>query len=222
MLDRTEQRIVGVLLEKELAVPDSYPLTLNALVAACNQKSNRDPEMALEEFEVQGALMSLRLKEWVAESERDGGRTARYRHQVERKLQIDAREKAVVAELLLRGPQTPMELKARVPRMGFAAAGPADVEAVLQALANRTTGALVEQMARAPRERDARWAHLLGPREAGGGAARPAGAPVALAITGSSKASLDPQAPPPPDLEARLQALEQRVAELERRLAPDS
>lgn len=207
MLDRTEQRIVGVLIEKELAVPDSYPLTLNALVAGCNQKSNRHPEMGLEEFEVEGALMSLRLKEWVVESDRDGGRTKRFKHRIEEKLGVSDGEKAVLAELLLRGPQTPMELKNRVGRMGFHAQAP-EIEQMLRAFAERPTGALVVLLPRAPRERDARWAHTLGPRDEAAEESMAAQAP----------ASRTAPAQPPSDLGQRVAALERRVEELERRL----
>src|SRR5262245_8587078 len=116
-LDRTQQRILGVLIEKELSVPESYPLTENSLLLGCNQKSNREPEMSLEGFEVAGALMAMQLAGWVAKVE--GSRTAHYRHRVEQQLGVDLHEKAVLAELLLRGPQAPGALKPRVQRMGF-------------------------------------------------------------------------------------------------------
>ena len=95
MLDATQERIIGVLVEKELSVPESYPLTENALLAACNQKSNRDPQMSLEAFQINGALMSLQQTQWVARTERDGGRTVRYRHRLEEKLGLDDAEKAM-------------------------------------------------------------------------------------------------------------------------------
>ncbi len=159
MLDRTQQRIVGVLIEKQLAVPDSYPMTLNALLAGCNQKSNRDPVMELEDFEIAGALMALQLEGWVIKVE--GARADHYRHDVDQKLGLDERQKAVLAELLVRGPQAPGALKPRVARMGFHG-GPDDVLAVLASLRERVGDPLAQLQPRRPRERDARWAHCLG------------------------------------------------------------
>lgn len=160
-LDPTEQRILGVLIEKELAVPDNYPLTQNALVAGCNQKNNRDPLMALEEFQVSGALASLLEKRLVLRVSQAGARTVRFKHQCDPLLGLGGREKAVLAELLLRGPQAPGALKPRLVRMGVAA-GPAEILAVLEGLRARSDGPLVEQLPREPRQRDQRWQHLLG------------------------------------------------------------
>jgi uncharacterized protein YceH (UPF0502 family) len=222
MLDRTGQRIVGVLLEKELAVPDSYPMTVSALLAGCNQKSNRDPEMSLEEFEVSGALMALRLDGWVVKLE--GGRADRFRHDVDRRLGLDAKQRAVLAELLLRGPQAPGALKTRVARMGFV--GPVeDVEAVLESLRDRPGQPLVERLPRAPRERDARWAHCLGERGAAGAAAEPAAAEDAAHPAGEEPHSVRQVAPaaaqvaPAAARGAGLEALEARVARLEAQVA---
>lgn len=199
-LDRTEQRILGVLVEKELAVPETYPLTLNSLVAGCNQKSNREPVMEFEEFELEGAMTSLCLKEWCGR--REGSRALRFVHRIEDRLGVNRNEKAVLAELLVRGPQTPMELRTRIARMGvhLDAAGVADL---LAAMAHKTGGALVELLPRRPRERDARWRHLIGPM----------GAEPEHEEEGHS-----PRPPElhPPDLLERLAALEARVDALER------
>jgi len=205
-LDRTEQRVFGVLIEKELAVPETYPLTLNALVSGCNQKNNRDPIMELEEFQVEGATTSLCLKDWCGR--REGSRALKFVHRAEDRLHVDRNEKAVLAELLVRGPQTPMELRTRVVRMGvhLDLGGIADL---LEAMAAKVGGGLVELLPRRPRERDARWRHLLGPLAAeheGDGSAGEA-PPLARAAG---------QAAPPTDLLARLEALEARVAALER------
>ncbi len=222
-LDRTEQRILGVLIEKELTVPETYPLSLNALVLGCNQKSNRDPMFELEEFEVEGALTSLCLKDWAAR--REGSRVVKFVHRFETKLAVGLAEKAILAELLLRGPQTPAELKTRIGRMG-AQMDVDKVSAQLHALAQKSGGALVELLPRQPRERDARWRHLLGPmtkehsaREEGGGS-EPPRAPSQMPNTPQS-----PLPSPPPiapnhasNTLERLAALEARVAELERRL----
>jgi uncharacterized protein len=114
--DPTERRIVGVLIEKALTTPDYYPMTLNALVAACNQKNNRDPVTYYAEFEVEGALRSLFEKKWVTYAE-GGGRTRKWKHRLDERLSLSTRELAVVAELLLRGAQQPGELRARAARM---------------------------------------------------------------------------------------------------------
>ena len=211
MLDRTGQRIVGVLLEKELAVPDAYPMTLNALLAGCNQKSNRDPEMALESFEVAGALMALQESGWVVKIE--GGRAEHYRHEVDDKFGIDDRAKAVLAELLVRGPQAPGSLKSRVGRMGFH--GSADeVAAVLGSLLEWPGKALVEQLEKRPRERDRRWRHTLGPA-----AVEP---PVAVSSTEADAPAPRPIAPPVAaadgDLRQRGERLEAAVDELRQEL----
>lgn len=243
MFDRTEQRIIGVLIEKELAVPDSYPMTENALVAGCNQKSNRDPEMALEVFEVAGALNALREKEWVVKVE--GSRADRYRHELTQRLDVDRNQKAVLCELLVRGPQAPGALKPRVARMGFQAS-PAEITAVLEGLRSRSGGPLVEQLPRIPRERDQRWGHCMGPRDASHEASheaegeedtlvlRPSGAaPGASSVPASPpppppspSAPVTPSPPvatPPPVAQARpgpdFADLETRVAQLESELA---
>lgn len=196
MLEPTEQRILGVLLEKELSVPDAYPMTENALLAGCNQKNNRDPIMALEAFQVAGALTSLRLKEWVVKIE--GGRADRFRHRVDERLALRTPAKAVLAELLLRGPQAPGALKPRVARLGFTGS-PEEIEAELQQLAQRPAGALVERLPLQPRERDQRWGHTLGPRAAA--------VPTTIAAA-EPRPSPTAAAPPDPDLHQRVARLE--------------
>src|SRR5262245_12453899 len=152
-LDRTEQRIVGVLIEKQLSVPDSYPLSENALVDGCNQKSNRDPVMELVAFQVSGALMSLQEKGYAARVE-GGGRVPRFKHRVVEELQVDPKELAVIAELLLRGPQAPGALKPRVARMGCHAS-PEEIEQILVKLSLKSPP-LVVQRAPGKHERDPR------------------------------------------------------------------
>ena len=215
-LDATGQRILGVLIEKELAVPDSYPMSTNAVVAGCNQKSNRDPVLTLEDWQVEGALEQLRLEGWVARFE--GGRVSKWRHLADDVLGVDGAEKAVFAELLLRGPQAPGALKSRVGRMGFQAAGPDAVRAVLDGLKARPPGALVALLPRQPRERDARWAHLLGDSAP----AVPAPAldepprPVPSQEIHASPPAVDPV---PATGGSRVDELEDRVLDLERRVA---
>lgn len=203
-LDRTGQRITGVLIEKQLSVPDSYPMSENALVDGCNQKSNRDPVTELQSFEVGGALMALQQQGVVAKVD-GGGRVPRYRHKLDELLHVGSSELAVLAELLLRGPQAPGALKPRVARMGCHAS-PEQIEAMLRQMATRLPP-LVEQLPLAPRERDRRWRHLLG---AGAEASTTPAAPVRAQA---------PATAGPADLASRVAALEQAVMELTARLA---
>jgi uncharacterized protein YceH (UPF0502 family) len=211
-LDRTEQRITGVLIEKQLSVPDSYPLSENALVDGCNQKNNREPVTELAAFQVAGALMAMQEKGAVARLD-GGGRVPKYRHKLDEVLQLSTNELAIVAELLLRGPQAPGALKPRVARMGCHQA-PEQIEAMLRALSQRLP-ALVEQLPLGPRERDRRWQHLLGE-----------GSEAAASEAASeSPAAPAPVAPAPtarrdaPDLAERVRVLEEQVAELQAELA---
>lgn len=160
MLTPVQQRILGVLIEKELTVPDTYPLTEAALLAGCNQKSNRDPEMSLESHELNQALIGLRELDWVTRID-TSARSTRYRHGVDTMLGLDLGQKSVLCELLIRGPQAPGALKPRVARMGFQS-DPQAIRDVLVSLRDRRGQALVEEQPRRPRERDQRWAHCLG------------------------------------------------------------
>lgn len=207
-LDPTEQRIVGVLIEKQLSVPDSYPMSENALVAGCNQSNNRDPVTDYAAFQVAGALMALQHKGVVGRLD-GGGRVAKYRHKLDETLACATPELTVLAELLLRGPQAPGALKPRVARMGHHAE-PAAIEALLQGLAARPVP-LVEQLPLGPRERDRRWRHLLGDgaeaaATSGGGESVPA--PVAAATPHAES-----------DLAARVAALEAQVRALQAEVA---
>jgi uncharacterized protein YceH (UPF0502 family) len=177
-LDRTEQRIAGVLIEKQLSVPDVYPMSENALVDGCNQKSNRDPLMELATFQIAGALMAMQEKGVVAQIA-GGARVAKYRHKLDEEFRLSPQELAVFAELLLRGPQAPGALKPRVARMGYHAA-PEQIEVLLRALAQRTPP-LVEQLPLGPRERDRRWRHRIGDGSEGMGTDDAGAAPEAHA-----------------------------------------
>lgn len=202
-LDPTEQRIVGTLVEKQLTVPDIYPLSENALVAGCNQSNNRDPVTEFAAFQVAGALMAMQQKGVVARVD-GAGRVAKFRHKLDEALAVGVPELTVLAELLLRGPQAPGALKPRVARMGHHAE-PAAIEALLHGMAARPSP-LVEQLPLGPRERDRRWRHLLGD---GSAAATPAGEP--------DDAVASPAAAPAPagDLAARVGELERQVRELQ-------
>jgi uncharacterized protein YceH (UPF0502 family) len=158
VLSLLETRVLGVLIEKERAVPDSYPLTLNVLVSGCNQKTSRDPIIAADESEVQAAVDSLKSMSLVIES--SGGRVARYSHNFDRVFQVPRQASALLAVLMLRGPQTAGELRINCERL-HAFADISSVEAFLNELAERSAGALVAELARQPGARENRWAHLL-------------------------------------------------------------
>lgn len=164
ILTALEARVIGCLIEKHVTTPDQYPLSLNALTNACNQKSNRDPLLALPETEVQQLVDLLIRKHVVMERSGFGSRVPKYQHcfcNTEFSgLKFTPQELAIVCELLLRGPQTPGELRNRAARMARFADS-AEVEQALETLANRAEGAVVQQLPRQPGRRDARYAQLL-------------------------------------------------------------
>jgi uncharacterized protein YceH (UPF0502 family) len=157
-LSADEARVIGALIEKEITTPDQYPLSLNALTNACNQKSNRDPVMLLEETDVVRALDSLRQKQ-MAHQSAEGVRAAKYCHNLEGLLRLDPEELAIIAELLLRGPQTVGELRNRAERMCPVGELTA-VEELLQNLMERDEP-LVMRLPRQPGRKEHRFAHLL-------------------------------------------------------------
>ena len=158
ILSAIETRVLGVLAEKQRTVPDSYPLTLNTLVAGCNQKTSRNPLMELSETDAQAALDSLKGYSLVMES--SGGRVSRYEHNVERVLRVPSQSTILLTVLMLRGPQTAGELRIASERMhNFADIS--SVEAFLDELAERPAGALVVKLGRLPGARENRWMHLL-------------------------------------------------------------
>ena len=158
LLNDLEVRVLGCLIEKELATPEYYPLTLNSLTAACNQKSNRDPVMALEEVDVVRSLDGLRFKQ-LALLSAEGGRVAKYRHILAEKFRLSPAELALLAELLLRGPQTVGELRIRAERM-HPFPDLAGVEEALDELMARTPP-LVGLLPRQPGRKEQRHAHML-------------------------------------------------------------
>jgi uncharacterized protein YceH (UPF0502 family) len=158
ILNDIEVRVLGSLIEKELTTPEYYPLSLNSLTNACNQKSNRDPVMALAEENVVRALDSLRFKQLVVLSA-DGGRVPKYRHLLAEKLGLMPAEQAIICELLVRGPQTVGELRTRGERM-HAFGDLAAVEEVLQELTVRETP-LVTLLPRQPGRKEGRYAQLF-------------------------------------------------------------
>jgi uncharacterized protein YceH (UPF0502 family) len=160
-LNQIEQRIIGVLLEKEITTPDQYPLSLNSLTTGCNQKSNREPVLELSEAEVLDAVDGLIAKRIVVRDEAVSGRVDKYRHRFCNTefgdLQFNEQQLAVVCVLLLRGPQTPGELRSRTNRLAnFAQVS--EVEQVLQELQQQS---LVQQLPRQPGKRESRYQHLF-------------------------------------------------------------
>ena len=154
-----EARVLASLIEKEAATPDSYPLTLNALRLACNQSTNRHPVVAYDDRTVEAALLSLKsmgLVRFVHPAH--GGRTVRYRHAADERWRMSPAELAVLSVLVLRGPQTVAEVKARTER--HRDGGPT-VEEILDTLAGRSPEPFAVRLERRPGEREARFAHLL-------------------------------------------------------------
>jgi uncharacterized protein YceH (UPF0502 family) len=158
ILSLLETRVLGVLAEKQRTVPDSYPLTLNSLVSGCNQKSSRDPVIEASESEVLVALDSLRGLSLLVET--SGGRATRYAHNIERVLHIPTQSTALLALLMLRGPQTAGELRLNCERL-HKFADISSVESFLVELSGRASGGLVVELPRQPGARENRWMHLL-------------------------------------------------------------
>lgn len=161
-LNASEVRVLGSLVEKQVTTPEYYPLTLNALVNACNQKSNRDPMTHLDEKDVVRALESLREKTLATMITGPDHRVPKYAHLMDEMLDLGAPEVALLCELMVRGPQTPGELRGRASRMHpFPTTG--EVEAALQGLATPegVWRPLVVKLSRQPGRKEARWAHLL-------------------------------------------------------------
>lgn len=209
LLSAGEARVIGCLIEKALTTPDQYPLSINALANACNQKSNRDPLLNLQEREVQATVDGLLAKHLVLERSGFGSRVPKYQHRFCNTgfgtLEFNPLETAILCELLLRGPQTPGELRGRVGRM----AENADVtlvESALEQLSERSDGPFVIRLAREPGRRDSRYAHLFsGSVEVGEDAPLGAAMPAAAAAPSEAATRVD-----------RIERLESLVAELRR------
>lgn len=204
-------RVLGALMEKEMVTPDIYPLSLNALVNAANQRSSREPVTDLTEDEVREALQVLEANQLVTTA-RDGGRVMKYEHRIRTVLNLRRDETALLCLLLLRGPQTPGELRSRSDRM-YQFEDLAQLQSALERLALREQ-ALVAVLPRLPGSREARWTHLLGEQNGPAGTSASIGAagsvlPVSR-IGQSTEESLA--------LETRIAALEERLRLLEDRL----
>ncbi len=157
-LTPSEARVLAVLAEKEKTVPDSYPMSLNAIITGCNQKTSRDPVMEVTETEALNAIDSLKSYTLVLET--FGNRVTRYGHNIGRVLNLPTPAVAIVVTLMLRGHQTAAELRANCERL-YRFADVSSIEAFLEELSQRADGPLVKLMPRAPGAREARWAHLL-------------------------------------------------------------
>ena len=213
VLSLLETRVLGVLLEKQHTVPDTYPLTLNALVSGCNQKTSRDPVIEASEAEVQAAVDHLKAASMVMES--SGGRVMRYAQNFGKVLGVPPQSAALLAVLFLRGPQTAGELRInseRLHRFGDILS----VEAFLNELAERKEGALVRELAKAPGGRETRWVHLLSGEPAVGDVVpAQAGAPSRDIVTVSELAAMKAQIA---SLEAEVAGLREALARLSREL----
>jgi uncharacterized protein YceH (UPF0502 family) len=226
-LSAPEIRVLGCLLEKQRTTPDAYPLSLNALRLACNQATNRDPVTEYDEAVIRDALHRLSRRRWTRLASGAGSRAPKYRHLLDEALGLPEDELAVLCVLMLRGPQTPGELKQRTERLHPLA----DLSAVLDALERLIGRDLAERLPRRPGQKEERYTHLLGDDEDQPGApAAPAGparewAPSAAAPEVEDASAAPPPSPvpappaaaPPPDpLVARL---EDEVAALRTELA---
>jgi uncharacterized protein YceH (UPF0502 family) len=207
VLTPIEARVIGCLLEKEVTTPEQYPLSINALANACNQKSNRHPVMSLDEGVVQQTVDDLRRRHLVSDRSGYGGRVAKYKQTFCNTefgpLQFTDVERAIVCELLLRGPQSPGELRARCQRMATVT----DIDAIEAALANLATheqGPFVLRLPRAPGMREARYAHLLGDE-------------IAEAVMAPAEGAV--REDQGDGLAARIERLEMEVAQLREELA---
>jgi uncharacterized protein len=194
--EAVEIRILGCLLEKQRTTPDVYPLSLNGLRAACNQSSNRDPVVEYDEPTIRAALERLKVRGWVRLTSDVGSRALKYRHLLDEALELNDRELAVLCVLMLRGPQTPGELKARTERL-HPFGSMMEIHETLDGLIERE---LATRLPRGPRQKEQRYAQLLGADEADAEGA-------------------EGEAGPDDAVEARLARLEDEVASLREAVA---
>ncbi len=204
-----ETRVIGCLIEKEITTPEQYPLSLNALTNACNQKSNRNPVLDLDEATVQQLVDQLAKKRLVSEQSGYGNRVPKFQHLFCNTnfgtLKFSPQELAIVCELFLRGPQTPGELRSRASRL-CRFSDVTEVEAVLDRLGSREDGPFVLRLAREPGKRESRYAHLFSGEPAGD-------------AEGKNRPGASTAAPAANAGDGRLEQLERRVAELETEVA---
>lgn len=207
LLSATEARVLGSLIEKEITTPEYYPLSLNALVNACNQKNNREPVMTLDEESVREALHGLEEQRLAGPARGAEGRVTKYEHWMQEVFNFTRSEVAVMCVLLLRGPQTPGELRGRTERM-YSFSELNDVIAVLQRLSQREP-ALVAILPRQPGTKEARYAHLLSGEVEMAVSAAPVAAAEAESVSEERIAKL----------EAEVSELQREVSDLKEQLA---
>ena len=202
-LTATEARVIGCLLEKQVTTPEQYPLSVNGVVTACNQKTNREPVMNLSESDVQEQLDNLVKRHFLRTVSGFGNRVTKYEQRFCNSefgnLKLSAAEVAIITTLLLRGAQTPGELRSRASRM-YEFSDLAEVESTLENLANREDGPYVIRLAREPGKRESRYMHLF------------------CGEVDEAIAAADELPVASGDLQARVEALETEVAELKQRL----
>ncbi|MFV0567870.1 MAG: YceH family protein [Citrobacter portucalensis] len=202
-LTATEARVIGCLLEKQVTTPEQYPLSVNGVVTACNQKTNREPVMNLSESDVQEQLDNLVKRHFLRTVSGFGNRVTKYEQRFCNSefgnLKLSAAEVAIITTLLLRGAQTPGELRSRASRM-YEFSDMAEVESTLENLANREDGPYVIRLAREPGKRESRYMHLF------------------CGEVDEAIAAADEPPIASGDLQARVEALETEVAELKQRL----
>jgi hypothetical protein len=213
VLDVVSIRVLGSLIEKQITTPDNYPLTLNALVTACNQSSNRDPVLALDAGTVSKCLVELSRRSLVREVYRSDSRAKRYRHLVSESMNLHPAETAVMCVLMLRGAQTVGEIRTRTARL-FEFVDLTHVDVTLQALMTLTTP-LVTRLERQPGQKEVRYAHLL--------SGEPEAAPTEpgrVEIATSRSGITGPDGPEPEQLGSdRVEVLEQAVESLRTEMA---
>ncbi|MDV0511875.1 YceH family protein [Citrobacter portucalensis] len=202
-LTATEARVIGCLLEKQVTTPEQYPLSVNGVVTACNQKTNREPVMNLSESDVQEQLDNLVKRHFLRTVSGFGNRVTKYEQRFCNSefgnLKLSAAEVAIITTLLLRGAQTPGELRSRASRM-YEFSDMAEVESTLENLSNREDGPYVIRLAREPGKRESRYMHLF------------------CGEVDEAIAAADEPPVASGDLQARVEALETEVAELKQRL----
>ena len=202
-LTATEARVIGCLLEKQVTTPEQYPLSVNGVVTACNQKTNREPVMNLSESDVQEQLDNLVKRHFLRTVSGFGNRVTKYEQRFCNSefgnLKLSAAEVAIITTLMLRGAQTPGELRSRASRM-YEFSDMAEVESTLENLANREDGPYVIRLAREPGKRESRYMHLF------------------CGEVDEAIAAADELPAASGDLHARVEALETEVAELKQRL----
>ena len=212
VLNEFEARVLGALIEKEITTPDYYPISLNALVNACNQKSNREPVMALDEGSVREALRSLNQKEPAGPADTFDSRVAKYEHRMQEAFNFTRSETAILCELLLRGPQTPGELRSRAERMHHFDER-SQVQSALQLLMKRDPP-LAAVLPRQPGTKEARYAHLLSGdvKQIETVSALPVAAPIGVSNSSTNSERITV-------LENEVSALKQEVGDLTAQLA---